>query len=145
MSQPVDILLVDDNPHDIELTIHALKQGGIADKIHVVRDGEEALEFLFNSECYPGGKETPRPRLIILDLKLPKIDGLEVLKAVKDNPCTRAIPVVVLTASREERDVVSCYELGVNSYIVKPVDYEKFIEVIRHLGIYWLLLNEPVL
>jgi two-component system, response regulator len=131
------ILLVEDNPSDIELTLHALKKNHLANHIDVVRDGAEALEYLF------GAGATPAPRLILLDLKLPKVDGLEVLQKVKADPRTQSIPVVVLTSSREDRDVVECYKLGVNSYIVKPVDFVQFAEAVQNLGLYWLLLNEP--
>jgi CheY-like chemotaxis protein len=144
MSPPVDILLVEDNAHDIELTLHALKHNGVAEKIRVVRDGEEALDFIFAKDAYADRKDEPCPRLILLDLKLPKVSGLEVLKALKEDLHTRVIPVVILSASREEQDVLLSYQLGVNSYIVKPVDFEKFSEVIRQLGLYWLMLNEPV-
>lgn len=143
MSQNAEILLVEDNPNDVELTLHALKQNNIANTIEVARDGEEALAYIFGRGCYADRGTANLPRLILLDLKLPKVDGLEVLKAVKENPRSRMVPVVVLTASREERDVLSSYQLGVNSYIVKPVDFGKYVEVVRQLGMYWLLLNEP--
>lgn len=138
----VDILLVEDNPSDAELTLRALKKNNIANKVVHVSDGEEALEFLFGAES-TGGAPGTSARLVILDLKLPKVDGLEVLRALKGNPLTKTIPVVVLTSSKEERDVVESYRLGVNSYIVKPVDFDKFLQAVRDLGMYWLLLNEP--
>jgi CheY-like chemotaxis protein len=144
MSSSVDILLVEDNPHDVELTLHALKNSNLTDRVTVVRDGEEALDFMFHRGAYAGSAEESLPRLILLDLKLPKVDGLEVLREIKKDLTTRMIPVVILTASREEKDVLAGYASGVNSYIVKPVDYEKFVEVIKHLGLYWLLINEPV-
>jgi len=138
----VEILLVEDNPSDLQLTLHALERNKLANRIHVVRDGVEALDFLFSTGPY--AERTPRnPRVVLLDLKLPRIDGLEVLRRMKEEPRTRTIPVVVLTSSREERDIVESYQLGVNSYIVKPVDFEQFAESVRHLGFYWALLNQP--
>jgi len=139
---PIEILLVEDNPNDVELTLHALKKNNIANKIHVVRDGAEALEFLFGSGVYVGRDLNHPPKVILLDLKLPKVDGMEVLKRIKSDERTRPIPVVVLTSSREERDIVESYRLGVNSYITKPVDFEQFTEAVRQLGLYWLLLNQ---
>jgi two-component system response regulator len=133
----VELLLVEDNASDEELTLHVLKKYNLANRIVVVRDGAEALEFLFDN----GGQEVPK--LILLDLKLPKLNGLEVLGKIKGNARTKLIPVVVLTSSREDTDLVACYELGVNSYIVKPVDFTQFTECIRQLGLYWLLVNEP--
>jgi two-component system response regulator len=140
----VEILLVEDSPHDVELTLHALKRNNITNHIKVVRDGAEALDFVFGSGAYAGRNVDDPPKVILLDLKLPKIDGLEVLQRVKSDPRTRAVPVVVLTSSREERDIVESYQLGVNSYIVKPVSFEQFSEAVRQLGLYWLLLNQPV-
>ena len=135
----MDILLVEDDPHDVELTLRALRN--VANPVKVVSDGEEALEFIFGTGRYQA--EGPLvPKVVFLNLKLPKVDGLEVLKRVKGDPRTRLIPVVVLTSSREERDLVESYALGANSYIVKPVDFEKFVEAVRQLGLYWLLLNE---
>jgi CheY-like chemotaxis protein len=133
----VELLLVEDNPSDEELTLHVLKKYNLANRILVVRDGAEALEFLFKN----GTQEVPK--LILLDLKLPKLSGLEVLREIKAEARTRMIPVVVLTSSREDTDLVACYQLGVNSYIVKPVDFTQFTECIRQLGLYWLLVNEP--
>jgi CheY-like chemotaxis protein len=133
----VELLLVEDNPSDEELTLHVLKKYNLANRILVVRDGAEALEFLFRN----GTQEVPK--LILLDLKLPKLSGLEVLREIKAEARTRMIPVVVLTSSREDTDLVACYQLGVNSYIVKPVDFTQFTECIRQLGLYWLLVNEP--
>jgi two-component system response regulator len=135
----VEILIVEDNPNDLELTLHALKTNNLANPIHVARDGAEALDYIFG----PGAGT--KPKVILLDLKLPKVDGLEVLKRLKSDPRTRMIPVVVLTASREDRDIINSYRLGVNSYITKPVDFEQFTEVVRQLGYYWLLLNQPPL
>jgi two-component system, response regulator len=139
---PVDILLVEDNRDDAELTLRALKKAKIANPIRVVGDGAEALEFLFRTGKYEG-RPAHSPKVVLLDLKLPKVDGVEVLRRLKGSEATKVIPVVVLTSSREERDVVESYKLGVNSYIVKPVDFEKFIVAVERLGMYWLLLNEP--
>jgi two-component system response regulator len=140
--QPVEILLVEDNPNDVELALHALKKNNLSNQVHVVRDGVEALDFIFGTGPYAGRDLGAVPRVILLDLKLPRVDGLEVLRRVKADPRTRAIPVVVLTSSREERDIIESYQLGVNSYIVKPVNFEQFSETARQLGYYWLLLNK---
>lgn len=139
----VEILLVEDNPHDAELTLRALRRNNLANHVHHVSDGEQALDFLFGRAAYAGRDLAQTPRVVILDLKLPKVDGLEVLRALKSNPATKTIPIVVLTSSREECDIIESYRLGVNSYIVKPVDFEKFLTAVRDLGMYWLLLNEP--
>ena len=139
----VEILLVEDNPNDVELTLHAFKKHNFANHIEVVRDGAEALEFIFCTGAYAQRRIENGPKVILLDLKLPKVDGREVLRQIKSDPRTRAIPVVVLTSSREEPDIVESYQLGVNSYIVKPVDFEQFTEAVRNLGMYWLLLNQP--
>jgi two-component system response regulator len=136
-----EILLVEDNSSDAELTLRALRKNNLATQIHLARDGEEVLDFLFCRGAYSNRRADDVPRLVLLDLKLPKIDGLEVLQAVKSDPRTRAIPVVVLTSSKEERDLVSSYKLGVNSYIQKPVNFAEFQDVVRQLGMYWLLLN----
>ena len=138
----VEILLVEDNPRDVEMTTRALQKRSMANKMHVVEDGEEALEFLFGRGAYEDRDLHHKPRLILLDLKLPKVDGLEVLRQIKADDRTRTIPVVVLTSSREESDLVETYHLGVNSYIVKPVDFGKFLDAVDALGFYWLLLNE---
>ena len=138
----VEILLVEDNPTDVELTLRALKKNNLANKVHVVTDGAEALEFIFASGAYEGRDINRRPRVILLDLKLPKVDGLEVLRKIKSDERTRDIPVVVLTSSKEEKDRVESYRLGVNSYIAKPVDFNQFTKSVSELGLYWLLLNE---
>jgi CheY-like chemotaxis protein len=143
MTREVEILLVEDNPEDVELTLHALRQQNLANDIQVVRDGEEALDFLFCRGPYSQRSFESPPRVVLLDLKLPKVDGLEVLREVKSDPRTRAIPVVILTASREEKDMVNGYHLGVNGYIQKPVDFDKFREMVKRLGLYWLVVNEP--
>jgi two-component system, response regulator len=139
----VEILLVEDNPADVELTLRALKKNNIANRVEVAGDGEEALDFIFARGKHSGRRTGNLPKLILLDLKLPKVGGLEVLKEVKSNPRTRVIPVVILTSSKEERDIIDSYSLGVNSYIVKPVDFNKFVDSVRDLGMYWLLVNQP--
>jgi two-component system, response regulator len=139
----VDILLVEDNPSDAELTLHAFSKNKLTNRIHLVRDGAAALEFIFRTGAYADRQHADQPKVILLDLKLPKVDGLEVLRRIKADPTTRTIPVVMLTSSREESDLVQSYSLGVNSYIVKPVDFEQFTTTVRELGMYWLLLNKP--
>ena len=138
----IEILLVEDNSNDIELTLRALKTT-LVNKIFVVRDGEEALDLLFGQGKYEGAYNEALPRVILLDLKLPKVDGLEVLRQIRQNEKTMFIPVVVLTSSLEEKDLVESYRLGVNSYIVKPVEFDQFIKSVSELGLYWLLLNKP--
>lgn len=140
--KPMEILLVEDNPNDEELTLYALKKNNIANHIQVVHDGAEALEYLFCTGAYAHRRIDDAPKVILLDLKLPKVDGLEVLERIKADERTRTLPVVVLTSSQEERDIVESYQLGVNSYIVKPVDFEQFVEAVRQLGLYWMLLNQ---
>ena len=140
MYDDIEILMVEDNPNDEMLALHAFKRNNIVNKVYVVRDGAEALEFIFCTGAY-AERTVENPKLILLDLKLPLVDGIEVLRQVRNHPRTRTIPVVMLTSSSEERDIVETYKLGVNSYIVKPVDFEQFNEVARHLGYYWLLLN----
>jgi two-component system response regulator len=139
----VEILLVEDNPTDVELTLHAFKVNNLTNRIHVVRDGVEALEFLFCTGAYADRCLVEAPRIILLDLKLPRLDGLQVLQQIKADPRTKLIPVVVLTTSREDQDIVGCYRLGVNSYIVKPLDFVQFTEAMRLVGLYWVLLNHP--
>jgi two-component system response regulator len=137
-----NILLVEDNPDDVKLTLHALKKCNIANKVVVTCDGVEALDYLFGAGAYAGRDVSDQPAVILLDLKLPKIDGLEVLRRMRADSCTRRLPVVVLTSSREEQDIVASYDLGANSYIRKPVDFEQFVAAVGQLGLYWLLLNE---
>ena len=139
----VEILLVEDNPHDAELALRALKENNLANSVVVVTDGEEALDFIFARGAFSQRKVGNGPKVILLDLKLPKVDGLQVLRTIKGDSRTQSIPVVVLTSSTEEKDIVDSYRLGVNSYIVKPVDFEKFTGAVCGLGMYWLLLNQP--
>ena len=140
---PVEILLVEDSATDLELALRALKKAKLANRIEVARDGEEALDFLFARNRYADRSPDDKPRLVLLDLKLPRVDGLEVLKAVKADPRTRSIPIVVLTSSNEQRDIVESYDLGVNSYIVKPVDFDGFMAAVAEVGLYWMVLNMP--
>jgi two-component system, response regulator len=139
----VEILIVEDTSEDLDLTLRALRKAKITNHIQVARDGEEALEFIFCEGPFGERKIENGPKVILLDLKLPKIDGLEVLQRIKCDPRTKSIPVVVLTSSREQNDVVESYNLGVNSYIVKPVNFEQFSEAVQKLGMYWLLINHP--
>jgi CheY-like chemotaxis protein len=139
----VEILIVEDNQQDLDLAQRALRKANLTNHIHVVRDGEEALQFVFCEGPHSGRKIENGPKVILLDLKLPKVDGLEVLRRIKSDPRTNAIPVVVLTSSKEQSDVIESYHLGVNSYIVKPVNFEQFSEAVQKLGMYWLLLNHP--
>jgi len=139
----IEILIVEDTLQDLELAQRALRKANITNKIQVARDGAEALEFLFCEGAYADRKIEDGPKVILLDLKLPKVDGLEVLKRIKSDPRTKTIPVVVLTSSKEQSDVVESYQLGVNSYIVKPVNFEQFAKAVQELGMYWLLLNQP--
>jgi two-component system, response regulator len=139
----VEILLVEDNPNDVELTLHTLKENRLTNAVQVVRDGAEALDFLLLRGAFADRDPTRLPKVVLLDIKLPKVDGLEVLRGIRADPRTRTLPVVMLTSSREERDIIESYRLGVNSYIVKPVDFAQFTESVRELGMYWLLLNRP--
>lgn len=142
-NQAIELLLVEDNPQDLELALRALRKADLMNRTHVARDGVEALDFVFGTGPFAGRSPPSRLKVILLDLKLPKIDGLEVLRRIKAEPSTRTIPTVVLTSSREQRDVVASYQLGVNSYIVKPVNFDHYAEAVRAVGTYWLVLNQP--
>src|SRR6266403_4442838 len=139
----LDILLVEDNQDDMDLALHALRREKLANHIFVVHDGEEALDFLFCRGAYSERSFDHPPKLVLLDLKLPKVDGMEVLKQVKSDTRTRTIPVVIMTSSKEERDLVAGYNLGANSYIQKPVDFDQFRETVKSVGLYWLVINQP--
>ena len=141
-AQTVEILLVEDNPNDLELALRAFEKNKFDNNIEIARDGQEALDYLFGGNGRAAGVA---PRIVLLDLKLPKVDGLQVLREIRADETLRHLPVVILTSSREESDIVESYDLGVNSYIVKPVDFDKFVETVQTLGLYWLLLNEPPL
>jgi len=142
-STPVEILIVEDNPHDLEMTMRGLQKAHLVNHVHVARDGEEALDFVFCEGAHAGRPMSDQPKLILLDLKLPKVDGLEVLARLKADPRTRSIPVVMLTSSQEQSDLLESYQNGVNSYIVKPVNFEAFVQAVSELGMYWMMLNEP--
>jgi two-component system, response regulator len=137
------ILLVEDNPSDVELTIRAFEKGRITNELVIAEDGQEALDYLFRAGKHKDRPSGDMPTLILLDLKLPKVDGLEVLRRVRSSETTRRLPVVILTSSKEEHDVATSYDLGVNSYIRKPVDFHQFADAVKHLGLYWLVINEP--
>ena len=139
---PMEILLVEDNPTDVELTLRALKRHNLTNQVQVVSDGAQALDYLFGTGAFAGQKPSTPPKVVFLDLKLPKVDGREVLRRMKADERTRMIPVVVLTSSKEESDIVESYKLGVNSYVVKPLDFDKFVEAVSELGLYWVLLNQ---
>lgn len=141
----VEILLVEDNPTDAELAIRALKKSNLANKLVWVKDGAEALDFIFGTGEYTGRKMAAGPKVILLDLRLPKVDGMEVLRKIKDDEHTRTIPVVVLTSSKEDIDIAESYQLGVNSFISKPVEFDEFAKTVAELGLYWLLVNHPPL
>ena len=143
MESGVDILLVEDNQNDVDLTLHSLRLGNLANSIFVVRDGEEALDFLFCRGAFSTRSFDHPPKLVLLDLKVPKVDGLQVLKEVKGDDRTKTIPTVIMTSSKEERDLVESYNLGANSYIQKPVDFEQFRKTVKTLGMYWLVVNQP--
>ncbi len=139
----IDILLVEDSLTDVDLTLYVLRQGNLANRTYVARDGEKALEYLFGRGAYSDRGLECQVKLILLDLKLPKVDGLEVLRAIKNDPHTKIIPVVILTSSREEKDLINSYDLGANSYVQKPVDFDQFREIVKQLCLYWLLVNQP--
>ena len=138
----VEILLVEDNLNDAELTVRALRKNNITNELIHLKDGAEALDFIFGTGSYKGRDINNRPKVILLDLKMPKVDGIEVLRRIKENDLTKKIPVVILTSSKEDPDIRTCYELGANSYIVKPVEFDNFQKAVSDLGLYWLLLNE---
>ncbi len=140
--EDIELLLVEDNPNDVELTLRALQKQNLTNKVFVVRDGAEAIDFMFATGAYSKRNIENAPRVVLLDLKLPKIDGIEVLRRIKSDSRTKSVPVVMLTSSQEERDVVDSYNLGVNSYIVKPVDFSSFIHAVSELGVYWGILNK---
>jgi|SRR5450759_1824258 two-component system response regulator len=140
--EPVEILLVEDNPNDVELALHALRANHLANDIKVVRDGAEALDFIMCRGPYAARDIQQVPKVILLDLKLPKVDGIEVLRQTKADPRTRTIPIVILTSSTEDKDIVESYQLGVNSYMEKPIDFQQFTECVRTLGLYWLVYNQ---
>ena len=142
-SSQVEILIVEDNPHDLEMTMRGLQKARLVNHVHVARDGEEALDFVFCEGAHAGRAMSDQPKVILLDLKLPKVDGLEVLARLKADPRTRSIPVVMLTSSQEQSDLLASYQNGVNSYIVKPVNFEAFVQAVAELGMYWMMLNEP--
>jgi len=141
----IELLLVEDNLHDAELTIRSLKKVNLANKLYHVKDGAEALDFIFSRGEYTGRKDQKNPKVILLDIKMPKVDGIEVLRKLKSNEATRSIPVVIMTSSKEEQDIVTSYNLGVNSYVVKPVNFEGFAKAVADLGLYWLINNQPPL
>jgi CheY-like chemotaxis protein len=136
------MLLVEDNPDDVELTLRALKKNNLANQIVVTNDGAEALDFLFGTGAYTGRDVSLQPEVVLLDLRLPRVDGFDVLRKLRTDPRTRLLPVVIMTSSKEQQDLIDSYGLGANSYVRKPVDFEKFVEAIRQLGLYWMLLNE---
>jgi CheY-like chemotaxis protein len=138
-----DLLLVEDNVDDVELTLHTLRKEKLANHIHVARDGEEALDFLFCEGVFAGRSFDRPPKLVLLDLKLPKVNGTEVLKRLKGDPRTKTVPVVVMTSSKEERDLIVSYNLGANSYIQKPMDFDQFRDTVKTVGLYWLVTNQP--
>jgi two-component system, response regulator len=140
--KPVEILIVEDNPHDAELTIRALRQKALVNEVFIAEDGQEALDFVFCREKFSGRLPANSLKVIFLDLKLPKISGLDVLREIKSNPITKQMPVVIITSSREDPDIKKAYELGANGYVVKPVNFDDFVKAIQHTGLFWLLINE---
>ncbi len=141
-TQAVEILLVEDNGRDAELMVRALRKNHLANQLHVIEDGPEALDFIFRRGAYAQGSHAENPRVILLDIKLPKLSGLEILREIKSNPETRSVPVVMVTSSNEDPDIKTAYELGANSYVVKPVDFDSFQEAMSTIGLYWLLVNQ---
>ena len=140
----IEIILVEDNPADVEMTLAALKEHNLSNKVHVLRDGAEALAYIMNNvDCRPGQVEQHHPRVILLDLKLPKVDGIDALRSIRSDERTKSVPVVILTSSNEEQDRIASYQLGVNSYIVKPVDFKDFARAATEIGCYWVLMNKP--
>ncbi|MGZ3919741.1 MAG: response regulator [Bacteroidia bacterium] len=142
-NKEVEILLVEDNPSDAELTIRALKKNNLANQLHHVKDGDEALDFVFGQGLYSHRQIENTPKVILLDLKMPKVNGIEVLRVLKADLRTKKIPIVVITSSKEDPDIQECYGLGVNSYVVKPVNFDGFLKAVADLGLYWLLINQP--
>lgn len=140
----VEILLVEDNPHDAEMTIRSLRKANLANRLIHVKDGAEALDFIFARGQYAGREAENKPKVILLDIKMPKVDGIEVLRQIKADENTRTIPVVIMTSSKEEQDIITSYNLGVNSYVVKPVDFEGFARAVSALGFYWLITNQAI-
>ena len=143
-NENVEILLVEDNPHDAEMTIRALKKVNLANRLIHLKDGAEALDFIFARGPWSDRQIEDRPKVILLDIKMPKVDGIEVLRQIKSNESTKVIPVVIMTSSKEEQDIIASYNLGVNSYVVKPVDFEGFAKAVSELGFYWLITNQAV-
>jgi len=141
----IEVLLVEDNIYDAEMTIRGLKKVNLANKLIHVKDGAEALDFIFARGDFAGRDIENKPKLVLLDIKMPKVDGIEVLRQIKSNDITKMIPVVMMTSSKEEQDIISSYNLGVNSYVVKPVDFKNFVEAVGELGLYWLITNQPIL
>ena len=140
----IEIILVEDNPADVEMTLDALQERNLANKVHVLKDGASALSYIMNNvDCRPGQADEQRPKVLLLDIKLPKVNGLEVLRRIRSDERTKALPVVILTSSDEERDRIEGYKLGVNSYVVKPVDFDDFARAVAEIGCYWVLMNKP--
>jgi two-component system response regulator len=142
MSQPIEILLIEDDPNDVKLALYAFQKSNLANNVQVLRDGAEALDYIFCKGSFAQREATHLPKVILLDLKLPLVDGHEILRQIKSDPRTQMIPVVVMTSSKEDKDLIESYKLGVNSYIQKPVDFDQFTEVVRQLGLYWLIVNK---